>query len=79
MGTYFFYETTSPIGDDEVELTRCYYDDISEEVMTRVYKVSPKQSARPVFQGSERIPLAQATDELKRKVHEFACKRGLPS
>ena len=42
MGTYFFYEDTSDVDDGAMSIVRYYYDDISEDILTRSFRFPPK-------------------------------------
>lgn len=75
MGTYFFHEQTSPDTEDGArDIVRYYYDDISEEILTRSFRLFPK-TVQKEFLGNDRIPLADATPDVKAKLKHFLYQR----
>jgi hypothetical protein len=75
MGTYFFHEHTSPDAQDGTrDLVRYYYDDISEEILTRSFRLFPK-TVQKVFLGNGLIPLADLQADVKSKLKDFLYRR----
>ena len=75
MGTYFFHEHTSPDAQDGTrDLVRYYYDDISEEILTRSFRLVPK-AVRKEFLGNHLIPLADLPADVKNKLKDFLYRR----
>ena len=74
MATYFFYEDTSDADDGGMSIVRYYYDDISEEVLTRSFRLLPK-AGRKQFLGNHLIPLADLPADVKAKLKDFLSER----
>jgi hypothetical protein len=75
MATYFFYEDTSSNADDgAMSIVRYYYDDISEEIFTRSFRLPPK-AVRKEFLGNHLIPLADLRADVKSKLKDFLYRR----
>ena len=75
MGTYFFHEETSAQTDDgAMSIVRYYYDDISEEILIRSFRL-PQKAVRKEFLGNEMIPLAELTADVKAKLKAFLFER----
>ena len=75
MGTYFFHEDTSSNADDgAMEIVRYYYDDISEEILTRSFRLLPK-TVRKEFLGNDRIAVADLEADVKAKLKDFLYRR----
>jgi len=71
MATYFLHETTAPLdhpSSDEramVHVSRYYYDDIGDEVLIRRFH---RAGGRAHFQNEERIPAAEASNEIRWRI-----------
>jgi hypothetical protein len=81
MGVHRFYETlTNPGGGGATqtarELSRYYYDDISDEVMVRHFKVDEGRGAKPAFIGEHRMPVAQVPDDIRRQLERWKSDPG---
>jgi hypothetical protein len=75
MGTYFFHEDTSPDAEDGTRgVVRYYYDDISEEILTRSFRLWPKRGQKQ-FLGNHLIPLADLPADVKAKLKDFLSER----
>jgi hypothetical protein len=75
MATYFFYEDTSSDADDGgTSIVRYYYDDISEDILTRSFRLPPK-AVRKEFLGNHLIPLADLPLDVKAKLKDFLYRR----
>ena len=75
MATYFFYEDTSSDADDGgTSIVRYYYDDISEDILTRSFRLPPK-AVRKEFLGNHLIPLADLPLDVKAKLKDFLYAR----
>jgi hypothetical protein len=75
MGTYFFYEDTSSDADyGGMSIVRYYYDDISEDILTRSFRLPPK-AVRKEFLGNHLIPLADLPLDVKAKLKDFLFER----
>lgn len=75
MGTYFFHEDTSSNADDgAMSIVRYYYDDISEDILTRSFRLPPK-AVRKEFLGNHLIPLADLPLDVKAKLKDFLYER----
>lgn len=71
MATSFFHEETISSDDHTVmELVRYYYDDISAEVLTRSFHLTPAK-AEKTFLENDRIPLADLRPDLKAVLIRF--------
>lgn len=79
MGVHLFYESTSRSGRDssrrdaDEELTRYYYDDISDEVISRRFMIH--HDCRPRFIGEHRQSADCVDDEVKERVNRL---KGVP-
>ncbi|HJU04800.1 MAG TPA: hypothetical protein VJ692_06560 [Nitrospiraceae bacterium] len=68
MGVHRFYEAVKRAGNEQdEEVTRYYYDDISDEVMSRTFKIDGHSGQKPVFVGEHRTPMEERPDEIRRK------------
>jgi hypothetical protein len=74
MATYFFYEDTSNAEDGAMNIVRYYYDDISEDILTRSFRLPPK-AVRKEFLGNHLIPLADLPLDVKAKLKDFLDER----
>jgi hypothetical protein len=74
MATYFFYEDTSNADDGAMNIVRYYYDDISEDILTRSFRLPPK-AVRKEFLGNHLIPLADLRADVKAKLKDFLYER----
>jgi hypothetical protein len=75
MGTYFFHEdTSSSVDDGAMKIVRYYYDDISEEILTRSFRLLPK-TVRKEFLGNDRIAVADLEADVKAKLKDFLYRR----
>jgi hypothetical protein len=75
MGTYFFHEDTASDSDDgAMSIVRYYYDDISEDILTRSFRLVPK-AVRKEFLGNHLIPLADLPADVKNKLKDFLYRR----
>ena len=75
MGTYFFHEdTSSDANDGAMNIVRYYYDDISENILTRSFRLPPK-AVRKEFLGNHLIPLADLPLDVKAKLKDFLYRR----
>ena len=74
MATYFFYEDTSDVDDGAMSIVRYYYDDISEDILTRSFRLPPK-AVRKEFLGNHLIPLADLRADVKAKLKDFLYER----
>jgi hypothetical protein len=75
MGTYFFHEDTSSSADDgAMKIVRYYYDDISEDILTRSFRL-PRTAVRKEFLGNHLIPLADLPADVKAKLKDFLYRR----
>ena len=78
MGTYFFHEDTTPNATEGTrDIVRYYYEDISEEIMTRSFRFFPKP-VRTEFLGNGLIPLADLRVDVKAKLWDFLRRRNRP-
>jgi hypothetical protein len=74
MATYFFYEDTSNADDGAMNIVRYYYDDISEDILTRSFRLPPN-AVRKEFLGNHLIPLADLRADVKAKLKDFLYER----
>jgi hypothetical protein len=75
MATRFFHEETSSDSEDgAMSIVRYYYDDISEEILTRSFRLPPK-AVRKEFLGNGLIPLADLPDAVKAPLKAFLYER----
>jgi hypothetical protein len=75
MGTYFFHEDTSSSADGgAMKIVRYYYDDISEDILTRSFRL-PRTAVRKEFLGNHLIPLADLPADVKAKLKDFLYRR----
>ena len=75
MGTYYFHEETLPESTDGFrDLVRYYYDDISEEILTRSFRLFPS-TVRKEFLGNHQFPLADLRADAKAALHDFLFRR----
>jgi hypothetical protein len=74
MATYFFYEDTSDADDGAMNIVRYYYDDISEDILTRSFRLPPT-AVRKEFLGNHLIPLADLPLDVKTKLKDFLYER----
>jgi hypothetical protein len=73
MGTYFFHEDTSDANDGAMKIVRYYYDDISEEILTRSFRLLPR-AVQKQFLGNHLIP-ADLPADVKAKLKDFLYAR----
>jgi hypothetical protein len=75
MGTYFFHEdTSSNTGDGGLSIVRYYYDDISEDILIRSFRLPPT-AVRKEFLGNHMIPRADLQADVKAKLKDFLYRR----
>ena len=75
MATRFFHEETSSDSEDgAMSMVRYYYDDISEEILTRSFRLPPK-AVRKEFLGNHLIPLADLPAAVKATLKTFLYER----
>ncbi|HKN86792.1 MAG TPA: hypothetical protein VJV04_08035 [Nitrospiraceae bacterium] len=75
MSTLFFHEQTAPDAEDGSRLVvRYYYDDISEDILTRSFRLFPK-TVQKEFLGNGLIPLADLPADVKAKLKDFLFRR----
>ena len=57
MGTYFFHEDTSLNADDgAMSIVRYYYDDISEDILIRSFRLPPTAGQAAAIGTASRNP-----------------------
>jgi hypothetical protein len=75
MSTYFFHEQTLPDAEDGArDVVRYYYDDISEDILTRSFRLFPT-TVQKEFLGNGLIPLADLQADVKAKLKDFLYRR----
>jgi hypothetical protein len=75
MSTLFFHEQTAPDDEDGARvIVRYYYDDISEDILTRSFRLFPK-TVQKEFLGNGLIPLADLRADVKDKLKDFLYRR----
>jgi len=75
MSTLFFHEQILPDAEDGARVVvRYYYDDISEDILTRSFRLVPK-TVQKEFLGNGLIPLADLQADVKAKLKDFLYRR----